>query len=103
MRRAPQAPDSVRLSLPAAAASVALVENAARRLLQHRAGAAATTARLVSASAELLADGLARARPQDRLRVHYDVTPAAVTVTVELRRRGRRRPATTFRRSVTVP
>ena len=103
MRRAPRAPDRVSLGLPASAASVALVENAARRLLQHRGGAAATTARLASASAELLDAGLARARPQDRFRVHYDVKQTEVTVTVELRRRGRRRPATALRRSVTVP
>ncbi len=81
---------------------MALAENAARGLLHHRNGATAATARLASASAELVNAGLASSRPQDRLWIHYDVTPAEITVTVEVRRRGRWQSGTPFRQSIAI-
>lgn len=105
MRRAPrQAEEGERtsLSLPAEPASLALAETAAIGLLHHRAGGAALGARLASVVADLAGAGLARARTQDRLRIHFDVATAAVTVTVEIRRPGRWHPAGHFLESRTV-
>ena len=102
MRRAPRTPDRVSLRLPASTSSVALAQNAARELLQRRNGATAATARLASASAELVNAGLSHSRPQDRLLIHYDVTPVEIVVTVELRRRGRWQSGTAFRQSLAI-
>jgi len=80
---------------------VALAETAARGLLQHRNGTISAT-RLAAASAELVNAGLGRSRPRDRLWIHYDVMPAEIVVTVELRRRGRWQSGQPFRQSLTV-
>lgn len=81
---------------------MALAQNAARGLLQHRNGSTGATARLASISAELTEAGLSRCRPRDRLMIHYDVTPAEITVTVEVRRR-RWQSGAPYRRSLTMP
>ena len=99
MRRAPRhaaALDRISLSLPPEPASIALVRTAAVGLLQHRAGGEVLGARLASLTADLVGAGLLRARPRDRLIVHFDVGTASVTTTVQLRRPGRRRPGGSF-------
>ena len=99
MRRAPRnaaAGDRISLSLPPEPASVPLARTAAIGLLQHRADGAALGTRLASVVADLTAAGLARARPRDRLRVHFDVGPDSVIATVELRRPGRWQPGGPF-------
>ena len=99
MRRAPRhaaAPDRISLSLPPEPASVPLARTAAVGLLQHRAGGEALGARLASLTADLVGAGLARARPRDRLVVHFDVGTESVVTTVELRRPGRRLPGGSF-------
>ena len=65
-------------------------------LLQHRAGGAAGGAQLASVVADLMGAALARARPRDRLRIHFDLEPSAVVVTVERRRPGRLQPGAPF-------
>ena len=102
MRRARRGADRVTLVLPVSGTSVALARNAARGLLQRRNGGAEASAGLAAASAELVDAALARARRQDEILIHYDVTPAEILVTVEVRRRGRGRPGTPFRRSLAV-
>ncbi len=79
-----------------------LAENAARGLLTHRNGSGVTPARLAAASAELVAAGLSRASKRDRVWLHYDVTGGDITVTVELRRRGRRHAGPSFSESLAV-
>ena len=79
---------------------MALAETAARGLLQHRNGSTVAAARLASAGTELAEAGLPRSRSQDRLWIHYDVTPVEIVVTVEVRRRGRWQSRTVFRRSL---
>ena len=73
-----------------------LARTAAVGLLQHRAGGEALGARLASLTADLVGAGLARARPGDRLVVHFDVGTESVVTTVELRRPGRRLPGGSF-------
>ena len=99
MRRAPRhtaASDRISLSLPPEPASVPLARSAAVGLLQHRAGGEALGARLASLTADLVGAGLARARPRDRLVVHFDVGAGSVVTTVELRRPGRWQPGGSF-------
>ncbi|MCY4630956.1 MAG: hypothetical protein OXE75_08760 [bacterium] len=99
VRRAPRnatAGDRISLSLPPEPASVSLARTAAIGLLQHRAGGGALGARLASAVADLVGAALTRARPRDRLRVHFDVGPDSVVATVELRRPGRWQPGGSF-------
>ena len=99
MRRAPRqaaALDRISLSLPPEPAAVPLARTAAVGLLQHRAGGEALGARLASLTADLVDAGLARARPRDRLIVHFDVGSASVATTVELRRPGRGQPGGSF-------
>ena len=100
MRRAGR--DRISLRLPAEPTSVALARNAARGLLHHHNGSADATARLASISAELAEAGLSRCRPRDRLVIHYDVTPAEIIVTVEVRRRIRWQSGASYRRSLTM-
>lgn len=105
MRRAPrQAAASGRtsLSLPAEPASLALARTAALGLLQHRVGGAALGACLASVVTELAGVGVARARTRDRLRIHFDVGPTSVVVTVEIRRPGRWQPGGSFLESRTL-
>ena len=105
MRRGPRTaapPDRVSLSLPASRTSVTLAETAARGLLQHRNGTTVAAKQLASVSAELVEAGLPRSRPQDRLWIHYDVTPAEIVVTVEVQRRGRWQSRTLFRQSLAM-
>ena len=92
MRRAPRQAaraDRISLSLPPEPAAVPLARTAAAGLLQHRAGGETLGARLASVTGDLVGDGLARARPRDRLLVHFDVGTESVLTTVELRRPGR--------------
>ena len=99
MRRAPRqasALDRISLSLPPEPAAVPLARTAAVGLLQHRAAGEALGAHLASIAAELVGAGLARARPRDRIVVHFDVGAASVVTTVELRRPGRWQPGRSF-------
>ncbi len=83
--------DRITLSLPAEATSVALAESAARGMLRNTGFSAAGVGRLVAATTEAVAAGIDASRPADSLRVHYDVAPDAILLTVELRRRTRLR------------
>ncbi|MDE0652473.1 MAG: hypothetical protein OXI26_02310 [bacterium] len=105
MRRTPSraaALDRISLSLPPEPASVPLASAAAVGLLQHRAGGEALGARLAAATADLLGAGLTRARPRDRLLVHFDLGTDSVITTVELRRPGRWQPGGSFLESAVL-
>ena len=86
--------DRVSLSLPAEVASVSLAETATRALVRQTGFPAAGATRLIAATGEAVAAGISASRSADHLRVHYDVMPGVIVLTVELRRRAR------FRRNV---
>ncbi|MDE0667502.1 MAG: hypothetical protein OXI48_00525 [bacterium] len=81
---------------------MSLARTAAAGLLAHRDGADALGARLASVVAELLSTAVARARPRDRLIVHFDLARDSVLATVAIDRVGRWRRGGSFLASRTV-